>query len=285
MVLRVPRYWARCEREVVGAGGTVYQLVKYGVSDKSHEEAQREAERLLDALVARVLGRESLDHYAYSTRMPLREELIQELRRDGNLLGFVTRNSYGALVLNTAQVMFVDIDCPQPKPRGGLLRRLFGKSEPAGDPAAEALDRVAAWSRSHSTYSFRAYRTHAGLRLLFTSHVFEAGGSATRSMLEDLGADPLYVRLCQAQECFRARLTPKPWRVGMRSQRHAWPQATPAQEAARAKWLRTYDDRRAKFAVCALVGEFGRGEMLEEAATIVRLHDEMTCTPAGAPLA
>ncbi len=285
MTLRVPRYWARCEREVEGAGGTLYLLTKYGVSETSQEEAQREAERLLIALAARVAGHERLDHYAYGERMPLREELVQEVRDGDKLLGFVTRNSYGALVLNTAQVMFVDIDCPKPKPSGGLLRRLFGGGQPAPDPVPAALERVASWSRSHSMYSFRAYRTNAGLRLLFTSHVFDPRESETRRILEELGSDSLYVRLCRAQECFRARLTPKPWRVGLNAAHHTWPSATPAQEAQRAKWINEYNRRRSNFAVCAFERDFGAGEVLEEAARVVELHDEWTCAPSGRPLA
>jgi hypothetical protein len=33
-------------------------------------------------------------------------------------------------------------------------------------------------------------------------------------LMRFLRADPDYVRLCAVQECYRARLTPKPWRCG-----------------------------------------------------------------------
>ena len=57
---------------------------------------------------------------------------MQEIKNgSGEAAAVITRNSYGCLVLNTVRAMFVDIDLPEPKPSGGLFKRLFGKSDPA----------------------------------------------------------------------------------------------------------------------------------------------------------
>lgn len=289
MSFQVPRYWAWARREMEARRGRStfpMDLIKYGWSDVSAEEAQRKAERALEELASRVMSGEELSHYNYGDRYPLREELIQEVRVHGEVTAYVTRNSYGCLVLNSAQVLFADIDCPKRKPAGGLLRRLFGGTKDnAPDPADEALARVGEWARQNSRYSFRAYRTNAGLRLLFTSHLFDPTAAATRQLLEDLGSDALYVRLCRAQECFRARLTPKPWRIGWKSAHHHWPPLSPTHEAEMAKWQREYEKRRPRFAVCALAQEFGRGEVLEEVRPILALHDEMTGVGQALPLA
>ncbi len=288
MAFQVPRYWARAEKEVTTRSRGTMHLVKYGWSDSNASEAQRQAERWLETLVSRVMSGEALDHYSYGERGPLREELIQEVRFNGETVGYVTRNRYGSLVLNAARAMFVDIDLPQPKKSSrGLLARLFGKAKTELPPDVfdEAIDRIAAWARQHSDLSARLYRTNAGLRLVITSEPFEPQSPATRRIFDELGADPLYQKLCQHQECFRARLTPKPWRMGLRVVPHEWPIVTPRREAQLAKWQQKYEALRPKFAVCELVRTFGRGEVAAEIAPILALHDEIARVGSGLPLA
>ena len=78
----------------------------------------RKPARLASERLRHLIGRvqQSLElerSYAYGTR-PLREEIIQEIHsRAGDITGIVTRNSYGCLVLNTAEAMFVDVDLPR----------------------------------------------------------------------------------------------------------------------------------------------------------------------------
>ena len=55
-------------------------------------------------------------------------------------------------------------------------------------------------------FGFRIYRTRAGFRLLVTSGTFDPSAAETLALLKEFGSDPLYIRLCKAQECFRARL-------------------------------------------------------------------------------
>src|ERR1051326_229399 len=76
--------------------------------------------------------------YLYGER-PLPEPVLRELPR-----AIVTRNSYGALVLNTDRMMFVDVDRKSaPKSAGGFFGSLFGKPAPTGpDPAIEAMKTV-----------------------------------------------------------------------------------------------------------------------------------------------
>jgi hypothetical protein len=62
--------------------------------------------------------------------------------------------------------------------------------------------------------TYRVYRTHSGCRVICTSTTIpwqEMGWLAERFM-RFLRGDPKYIELCQVQKCYRARLTPKPWR-------------------------------------------------------------------------
>ena len=86
----------------------------------------------------------------------MREEIVEGVRSGNEIAGIVTRNGYGALVLNARQALFIDVDRPAPA-SPGLLGRLFGKPASAGDDAA--LTRIREALRAASAGSFRIYAT------------------------------------------------------------------------------------------------------------------------------
>lgn len=61
--------------------------------------------------------------------------------------------------------------------------------------------------------SFRLYETPAGFRIIATHDTIAPSDNLVAAWFEYFHADTSYVRLCQAQQCFRARLTAKPWRM------------------------------------------------------------------------
>ena len=66
---------------------------------------------------------------------------------------------------------------------------------------------------NHPTESFRLYQTPAGFRIIATHDVVLPSDRLVAEWFAYFHADTNYVRLCQAQQCFRARLTAKPWRL------------------------------------------------------------------------
>lgn len=66
---------------------------------------------------------------------------------------------------------------------------------------------------NHPIECFRLYQTPAGFRIIATHDVVSPSDNVVEDWFEYLHADANYVRLCQAQQCFRARLTAKPWRM------------------------------------------------------------------------
>ncbi|WP_352287910.1 hypothetical protein [Psychrobacter sp. GW64-MNA-CIBAN-0177] len=66
---------------------------------------------------------------------------------------------------------------------------------------------------SHPNESFRLYQTPAGFRIIATHDIVSPSNSVVEEWFEYFHADTNYVRLCQIQHCFRARLTAKPWRM------------------------------------------------------------------------
>lgn len=292
--MRIFRYWASAALETTDPSGQPARLVCWRGSNTSLEDARQQAHSAIGSIAMRFQQGGELSRYPYGVRA-LREEVIQAVKDpSGQEAGLITRNGYGALVLNAAQVMFADIDFPEkPFSLAGGLRRLFDKT-PAPDPQAEALQRVSEWARRNPGVGLRVYRTAAGLRCLFTHALYDPTAASTLEILRSLGSDPLYTRLCRDQECFRARLTPKPWRIGVRSLRGAavgpgipprYPRQTPNQEQLFARWLSQYESTAPHYTVCRLLAQLGDPQPHPQAAAIVAAHDRLACTDSNLKLA
>src|SRR5579863_4182705 len=210
--MKLARYWTRESGEATGRSGPV-RVTARGWSNESLEAARAVAREAAQKVARNIVAeRGPSQRYPYGDR-PLPEPVLREFQPDpAGPAAVVTRNGYGSLVLNTRELMFVDID-KQDKVYGVIgtgLRSLFGK--PAPEPAVlRDIQEVA----GRNNLTVRVYRTAAGYRLLITNAPFQAGNPRTEDLLRQFDADPLYARLCRMQESFRARLTPKPWRCGL----------------------------------------------------------------------
>jgi hypothetical protein len=228
------------------------------------------------------------NRYAYGDR-PLREPVLREFKdAAGATSAVLTRNAYGCLVLNTARAMIVDVDFPRPAQSGPRwLRRLLGKSDPPSPDQSEAatLAQAEAWSQRHPQWGWRVYRTRAGLRLLATHAPLAPDDPSTHAVFESLNADPLYRRLCKAQKSFRARLTPKPWRCGIRERPVDWPWPDSNAEAKFKRWEQAYLASCTEFATCKLVAQIGDPNLHADIAPLVSLHDQTTRIESELPLA
>ncbi len=106
----VPRFWAEYRLERSHAGRSVV-IRRWGWSDDSEVAALRHAEsRALEAFQHLSKGesvprREPKTAYNGAAGMPIREEIVDRVGA-----AVVTRNGYGALCLNTPEVLFADID-------------------------------------------------------------------------------------------------------------------------------------------------------------------------------
>lgn len=268
--MRIPRHWARASE-----GG----LTCLGWSDVSGSEAERTARERLGRLLA--LGdRPVPGDWDYYPVAPVKEEIL-ETRRLPGVTAVVTRNRAGALVLNTDQVAFVDVDLGA---RSGSLLGAIGRlfKKPSGpDPAeSSALARARAWAEENRA-RLRAYRTARGLRLLRMDRAVDPTGEECQRLFAALGADPQYARLCRLQESFRARLTPKPGRVGCRTAPGSHPRTDVATQAAFQEWLARYEQACAGHAVCSFLGEYGPAPAVAAAQAVVALHDPRCARAEG----
>ena len=319
----LPRFWTDATGAARSPDGKEFFVRLYGWSTSSIAEAAQVARRRLEETTAAVRAGRELTRGAYYPRTPLREEILTEINGDdGELIAAITRNRYGAEVLNTDAVLIADIDLPQPTGRGarkshaargagrpaepkrGLLSRLFGRpstaeviatTEPqqsgvasqegpanitgAGSAALATIDAVAG---QHPQWGFRTYRTAGGLRVIVTGSPLLPSSPDAEQLLRALDSDPLYVTLCATHETYRARLTPKPWRVGHRALTVTYPyeQLTGAVN----RWLQRYSAASEGYATCALVSSTGPAADAF-AQQVLDIHDQRSHAHTELPLA
>jgi hypothetical protein len=284
--MKIPKYWAKSIRSVQHPDGRPYLLVIWQWSDVSAGEAQRKADDRAREVADKVRAGQQLNRYGYGER-PLREEITQGVTNDaGSEVAVVTRNAYGALVLNAANAMFIDIDFVDKGASGsGGGGFSWGLGKRAASPEEQHVERITSWAGSHPDVGVRVYRTAAGLRCLITNHTFDPARSDALEILRAFESDPLYVRLCQAQECFRARLTPKPWRCEMKMPPWRFPWPNTDVEIQYRLWERRYEQASRSYAVCRLIKESGPREVHPDVAPILKLHDQLTGVNDQKPLA
>jgi len=284
--MKIPQYWAKSTQTVQHPDGHPYHVVIWQWSDVSVGEAQRIATDRVREVAEKVRAGQQLNRYGYGER-PMREEIVQGVNNDaGSEVAIVTRNLYGALVLNAANAMFIDIDFADKGAAGsssGGFSWGFGKRPPSRED--QHVERITAWTSSHPDVGLRVYRTAAGLRCLITNQTFDPTRSDALDILRAFESDPLYMRLCKAQDCFRARLTPKPWRCNMTTPPSRFPWENSDLEVQYRLWERQYDQASRSYAVCKLIKQLGRSEIHPDVAPILKLHDQLTGVTLERPLA
>lgn len=265
--MKIPQFWARASRDGFEAPGWSFS---------SLAEAKKVAEQRVALLVEVLTGKRARleGKYLYGDR-PVREPVVEELGPEA----VVTRNSYGALCLNTQDVAFVDVDVKDPS----VLTRLLAAVR-ASDIKDPSLDRIRKAQAGHPDWALRIYRTRAGFRVVAVHARMQPGSAEAQQLMDALGADPLYRKLCAAQDSFRARLTPKPWRMDMRRLPATFPWRDAGVERTVNEWVAEYDEARDAYAVCQLLETLGTPAQDPVIDRILQFHDTW-CVADGKPLA
>jgi hypothetical protein len=267
--------------------------------------------------------RETKDSYGTQEGVPIREEVVS--RHGENV---ITRNSYGSLCLNAPRVLFADIDAQWPdalriRPLGclflvltGLLLGLWQRSlligagiaiglpwlwsaingwinharRPKGEKIAkqQRLEAIRAFSAAHPHWHLRVYETPAGYRLLAMHDVFDPTDGPAREALAALNSDRRFATLCALQQCFRARVSPKYWRIGYKPKeplpKSKWPFLL-EHLSRRQRWIEGYDRLAPNYAACLFIERLGSSTTHPEAEQVRAVHDQFCQAESGLPLA
>lgn len=299
--MRIPPYWARGNYTGKGRWFKSETFAAVGWSFESLAEAKARATEKAKRIFDYWKNGQILDRYEYGER-PLCEEIVNRIEIEGDEVAIITRNRYGALVLNAANVMFIDVDfevdahpvtgdtTPQgaqdeaePVTKTGFwegIQLIFSKSKRAEKReqlATARLKTITQWFRSNPGCSGRIYRTAKGFRVIITDRLFNPKSDETGQIFKMMKADPLYHKLTKRQECFRARLTPKPWRLKVgKPFRCVWPREHPEDQQKFQVWLEAYERESCRYEVCHLVESFGSPTLPQKIAAVIRVHDQKT---------
>src|SRR5688572_16069039 len=104
--MKIPRHWAR--RVVDGTAAFGWSFSNAAEAEAMANDRARE---IAARLAAGTLHERGNNYYA---DRPVREPIMREFRDTaGEISALITRNVYGALVLNAARALFVDVDFPE----------------------------------------------------------------------------------------------------------------------------------------------------------------------------
>ena len=117
--MKIPPYWSKARYTGDGPGRRGDGVVACGWSYSSLHDAATQAALRAKRVFDLVTHGQKPGTYEYSDR-PVKEEIIREIPGEDTPAALITRNRYGALVLNTATVLFADVDYPAVRP-GGFL--------------------------------------------------------------------------------------------------------------------------------------------------------------------
>lgn len=255
--------------------------------------------------------------------VPIREEIVH--KQDDIV---ITRNGYGALCLNSPNTLFADIDFPETTTAEGfagyglaflsaailMIATGLGVGKSlllaviaalllgwpvarsvhrlvdlvAGDQMHRFNRRIASFLHTRPDWHVRVYRTPAGLRLMAVHRRFDPHEPAVKDFFESLAVDPTFAIMCTKQNCFRARVSPKPWRIGL-TRLHppasaAW-RPEQAEVQARRQWIDEYDRVAPGFAACRFIQAVGSRVVDPDVAPVQRLHDTMCRSDTNLPIA
>jgi hypothetical protein len=313
----VPQYWAeaRLKERVRGRYAVVRRFGWSDASpEEAQHHANARAREAMDRLHSgeTIKRREPRVAYNGAEGVPIREEVLE---RHGETV--ISRNGYGAHCLNTPNVLFADVDyddgdvgakagCAAILALGAVaaviairqqslswfIGALLGAAlvglvltfairviwrQLGGGPAGRARRRLLRFLLAHPEWHVRWYDTPAGCRLLAMHRTFAPDEPEVAAFFAALGTDQVYVTMCRKQHCFRARVSAKPWRIGIGTHLlprvQAWP-VRPEVLPIRQKWVADYEREAQGYAACRFVQQFGARQVDPAAEAVRRLHDD-----------
>jgi hypothetical protein len=246
---------------------SLYEEIKQEIEDAGRRVAEAKAKRQAEEASKPFLAREGWrNRIMYEGWM--REDVIETVSDRA----VITRSFHGYEVLNSADLGMVDVDFDLET--DGIY--IYAQER-------EALYNLNEWAAQHPGHSYRAYRTAGGLRVLRVDapQLIDCSFDAWTATL---GGDTLYAQLCHEQQAFRARLTPKPIRVGVQIPNWNVYSGFECSDPSGKLFpvaVKAYEVLAAYYKTCKLVADVGSGVVHPDLRYVVKVHDERTKVFSG----
>ena len=262
------KYWAKTEG-VLLVEGVSTKAMFLGGSDSSEQDAKRNAVKKFEAVQRKINGaKQEFEEY----EVEIKEEQIERIS-DSMV---ITRNRYGAHVLNVEDQMILDIDQTPASFFDLFSRRTDDWKINKLDKAVEKLNQKV----DDGFLGFRLYKTCAGFRIIITGKPIHPKDKLAEQISRSLNVDPLYWQLCKKQDCYRARLTPKSYRIKYKPIKIKLPDSLERKEEINS-WEIGYLKASKNYAVCKYIKTIGNHSTNQ----LVSVHDEYTQATSDRKLA
>lgn len=250
------KYWVK-EKFQIEVGGTNEEISILSGSNKSKALASAEAKQKARLIQSRVADGGTKEDY----EVPIKEH-VSEIIDESNVVS-VCR--YGAKILNTNQFTILDLD-DYPVDFFDLFKsyRKMTKKERIVAKFEERIKKLPQLGAD-----FRIYETAKGIRVIGKTYLAPSSPGYV-ALMRKLFVDWVYIQMSAKQNCYRARLTPKPYRMKFRTIKVADPLVCETSEYL--EWEQDYADKARSHVVVKLIKTIGRDFSQE---LVIKYHDAM----------
>ena len=251
----------------ISVGNQLEEINVLAGSNVSKHAATLEADERAKKIEQRIAERLPKESYEVAIK-----EHVDEILDDSNIISICR---YGAKVLNTEQYTILDLDdypidffdCLKPLRKLSRKERIVFKFE-------EKIERYPILGTD-----FRIYETTKGIRVIGKKY-FEPAGKEYRKLMRKLNVDWIYIQLSQKQRCYRARITPKPYRMKFRTIKVTSPLICETENYQ--NWATEYEEKSRAFSVVRLIKTIGNDFQYDR---VIQHHDRVCNASANNKLA
>lgn len=260
------KFWVK-ERFNILIGNNAEPISLLVGSNLSKADAYNLAVARAKEIEERILQKTGIEDYDVAIKEHVAESIDQH--------NVITVCRYGAKVLNTNQYTILDFDHYPVDifDRFKAVRKL-DKKQRIIVKFEERLQKYPELGQD-----FRIYETTNGIRII-GKHYFAPTEPGHAKLLRKFGVDLLYVQLSQKQKCYRARLTPKPYRIKFRTIKIGSPLDCETENYQ--LWEQEYRLKSSHFSVVKLLKTLGQDFAAD---SVITLHDALCNAQGQQPLA
>lgn len=250
------KFWIKEDFKITIDGNEEVISILSG-SNQSENVAFQKASEKAKNIENRIAERKPKDSYEVAIK-----EYIDEVIDDSNI---ITVCRYGAKILNTTSYTIFDLD-DYPVDFFDYfkaVKRLKKKDR----IVYKFEERVRKFPELGT--DFRVYETAKGVRVIGKKYIDPSSKGYTR-LMRRLCVDWIYIQLSKKQKCYRARLTPKPYRMKINTIKVKSP--LDCKNENYLNWEKAYTEKSRDYSVVRLVKSLGSDFSSDK---IVKQHDLM----------
>ncbi len=248
------KFWTKTQR-TIDVDGTAQKIQIITGSNISKADACRQAVENAKAIEQRILSRACREEY----QVPIKEHVAEEFDRNN----IVTVCRYGAKILNTTDYTILDLDT-----YAFDFWDLFKAIRKL--PKKERI--VAKFLQRRKKYpeignDFRIYETAKGIRIIGKKYIAPDTRNY-QTLMRKFAVDDIYVLMSKRQDCYRARLTPKPYRMKINTIKIRTPLDCETQDYR--NWSEQYENASQNYCVVKHITSIGKDFSSDP---IIAFHD------------